>query len=80
MHRKGHPMYQDPYLTHRLITLEAAQATRLLEQRRMIAENAVRIARRPGLLTRLARAVARQHETVAESVCPAGARCAIVDA
>jgi hypothetical protein len=73
-------MYQDPYLTHRVIALEAERATRLLEQRRMIAENGGRIVRRPGLLARLARAAASQRQAVAEPACPAGSRCAVADA
>lgn len=80
MHRKGHPMYQDPYLTHRVIAFEVEQATRLAERRRVIDENDGRVGRRPGLLNRFARAVAPQRETAAEPVCPAGARCALVDA
>lgn len=73
-------MYQDPYLTHRVIAFEIEQATQLAERRRMIAEDSARVVRRPGLLARLARARAPQRQAAAEPACPAGARCAVADA
>lgn len=71
-------MYEHPYLTHFVSTVETQREERAAELRRVVAEHPERVIRREGAVSRMLRRGARRSSRPA--ACPAGAQCAAVHA
>lgn len=63
-------MYEHPYLSYRVTTLELEQVAAAAERRRMISENPERIIRRAGIVRRMLDALARGGQNVPASSAP----------
>ncbi len=63
-------MYEHPYLSYRVTTLELEQVAAAAERRRMISENPERLIRRAGIVRRMLDALARGGQNVPASPAP----------
>lgn len=77
-------MYDHPYLTYQVSTIDTQRAAEAAERRRIIAENPSRVIAREGEIARMLRRVvrARSGRTAvrAEAPCPTGTRCVALEA